>query len=85
MVAERHAKVAEIIARHLTAIRDEVLALDPETMNIDDAGDKAKVVLQVAQELVDQLRRFGSGARLERAQQEREERRLSGEDEDDAA
>jgi hypothetical protein len=81
VVAERHAKVAEIIARHLAAIKAEILALDPETMNIDDAGDKAEIVLQVAQELVDQLRGFSSGSRMKRAEEEREEKELFGEDE----
>ena len=55
-VISRHHKVAEIIRRHLKEIREEVLHLDPETMNIDNAGDRAEIARQVLGALVDQLR-----------------------------
>jgi hypothetical protein len=82
VVAERHAKVSEVVARHLKAIHDEIVALDPETMNIDDAGDKAEIARQVLATLVDQLRGFGSGARSKRAENEAERRELFGEDDE---
>jgi hypothetical protein len=83
VVAQRHAKVGEIVARHLKAIHDEVIALDPETMNIDDAGDKAEIARQVLVPLVEQLRGFGSGARMGRAEKERERKELFGEEDDE--
>jgi hypothetical protein len=33
--------VAEIITRHLAAMRDEIGAFDPESLNIDNAGGSA--------------------------------------------
>lgn len=74
IVAERHAKVSEIIAKHLKAMHDEILAVDPKSMNIDNAGDQAEIVRQVIEALVKQLRGFGSGARLDIA----EKRELQG-------
>src|SRR5271156_2976878 len=41
-VTVRHGKVSEIIRRHRTEIHDEVQHLDKDTLNIDDAGDKAE-------------------------------------------
>jgi hypothetical protein len=80
-VAERHGKVAEIIRRHRAAIHAEISAFDKESLNIDDAGDKAELARQVLGELVDQLRGFGNGARMELAQEEAERRRMGfGED-----
>jgi hypothetical protein len=70
-VSERHHKVAEIIDRHLTAMRQEILRLDPKTMNIDGAGDEAEIARQVLTALVDQLRGFANNARLEIAEEER--------------
>lgn len=59
----RHHKVAEIIHRHLEEIQQEILRLDPDTMNIDNAGDQAEIARQVLALLVGQLRGFGVGAR----------------------
>jgi hypothetical protein len=83
VVAERHARVAKIIALHLDAIKAEIAAFDPETLNIDNAGDRAEIACQVLAMLVDQLRGFGSGARMGLAQEERDRRELFGEDEDE--
>jgi hypothetical protein len=69
VVAERHAKVSEIIAKHIKAIKDEILALDPETLNIDGAGDMAEVARQVLDALVEQLRGFSRGARSDIAEE----------------
>ena len=80
-VAQRHAKVADIIARHLAAMKAEILAFDPETLNIDNAGDRAEIARQVLTMLTDQLRAFGSGARRELAEKERERKELFGDDE----
>jgi hypothetical protein len=78
VVAERHAKVSEIITRHIAAMKAEIIALDPETLYVDDAGDKAEMARQVLDELVKQLRGFGSGARGDIA----ERRELLGLDDD---
>ena len=72
VVAERHAKVREIIGRHLTAIKDEILKLDPATMNIDSAADKAEIAYQVLDELGEQLRGFCRGAREKIAEEKAE-------------
>jgi hypothetical protein len=72
-VAARHAKMAELISRRLQGwlkeLRDEVNRLDPETLNIDSAGDKAELARQVLTVLVDRLHGFGTGARLEIAEE----------------
>jgi hypothetical protein len=73
---ERHGKVAEIIRRHRAAIHAEISAFDKESLNIDEAGDKAEIARQVLGEVVDQLRGFGVGARMNLAEEEREERRM---------
>jgi len=71
-VMARHHKVAEIINRHLEEIEAEILRLDPGTLNLDNAGDKAEVARQVLTLLVDQLRGFGVGSRNEiRSRQKR--------------
>jgi hypothetical protein len=72
-IAQRDAKVLEIIDRHLTAIHEEVLVLDPQTLNIDDARDKARIAQQVLAALVEQLRGFGCGARASLAAQKEDE------------
>jgi hypothetical protein len=54
--------VAEIIRRHLKDIHTEIQRLDPEMLNLDDAGDKAEIARQVLTALVDQLRGFASVA-----------------------
>lgn len=79
-VTPRWARSSPAISRRSTT---KVLALDPETMNIDDAGDKAEIARQVLVPLVEQLRGFGSGARMDRAEKERERKELFGEEDDE--
>ena len=69
-VAERHNKVSEIIARHLKALHDEILGYDHDSMNIDNAGDRAEIVRQVVDELVKQLRGFAAGARRDKVERD---------------
>ena len=62
-VGERHAKVSEIIARGLARIGHEIVALDPETLNLDNAADRAEIARQVITQLVLQLRGFSAETR----------------------
>jgi hypothetical protein len=62
-VTDRHHQVAEIIDRHLKELHQEILELDPKSMNMDGAGDQAEIARQVLTALVDQLRGFAVGSR----------------------
>jgi hypothetical protein len=55
---------------HLTAMKDEIGAFDPESLNIDNVGDRAEIARQVLTILVDELRGFGTGARMGLAEKE---------------
>jgi hypothetical protein len=68
IVAERHDKISAIITKHLEAMYEEILDVDPTTMNIDVAGNKAEIARHVLDALVKQLRYFAAGARRDKAE-----------------
>jgi hypothetical protein len=57
-VGVRHAKVAAIIAHGLERIRKEILEADPDTRNLDLAGDRAEIIRQAATLAAWQIRGF---------------------------
>jgi hypothetical protein len=69
-VVARSANVREIIARGLEQIRAEILALDPETRQIDGAGDEAEIARLVLHDLTTQLRGFAVGGRWAEAEEQ---------------